>query len=181
MEDLSLHILDISENSITAGASTIEITINEDTKQNTLLLEIKDNGKGLDRETQQKVLDPFYTTRETRRVGLGLSLLAQAAKEAEGDLTLQSQEGKGTTVTARFAHDHIDRKPLGNIAETLITLIIARGLEIDLVYRHRKNGAAFLFDTREIKEELQDVPINNPEVLHFLKQTITNGLKDLKK
>jgi anti-sigma regulatory factor (Ser/Thr protein kinase) len=179
LEDLSLHILDIAENSIAAGAAKIEIAIDEDTRRNLLLLRITDDGKGLDEETRQKVLDPFYTTRQTRRVGLGLPLLAQAAREAEGDISVQSQEGKGTTVTATFVHDHIDRKPLGNIADTLIALIAAKGPDIDIVYEHRRNGGGFLLDTHDIKEELQDVPIDNPGVLKYLKETITSGLKEL--
>jgi anti-sigma regulatory factor (Ser/Thr protein kinase) len=184
LEDLSLHILDICENSIEADATKIEIMIEENTVQNTLLLTIKDNGKGLDKETMSKVLDPFYTTRKTRRVGLGLPMLAQAAKEAEGDLKIESQKGKGTTITAQFVHNHIDRKPLGDIAGTLIALITARGTErsgTDIVYEHRKNGDAFLFNTREIKKELQDVPITHPEVLNLLRKIITNGLKNLVK
>ncbi len=179
MEDLSLHILDIGENSITAGASLIQITINENSEENTLFLKIQDNGTGLDEETRKKVLDPFYTTKGSKRIGLGLPLLAQAAREAGGELTLRSEAGKGTTVLARFVLDHIDRKPLGNIAETLVTLIAAKGREVDIFYRHFKNGKDFLVDTREIKEGLQDVPITSPEVLNFLKDAVNNGLKDL--
>lgn len=181
MEDLSLHILDIGENSIAAGASLIRITINENTEENRLFLKIQDNGPGLDEEAIQKVLDPFYTTKGTKPVGLGLPLLAQAAREAGGDLNLRSEVGKGTTVLARFVLDHIDCKPLGNIAETLITLIAAKGTEVDFLYRHFKNGTDFLFDTREVKAELKDVPITDPGVLNYLKEAVNNGLKDLLK
>ncbi|MCP4150838.1 MAG: ATP-binding protein [bacterium] len=172
MQDLSLHILDIAENSTSAGASLIEISVTENTKQNTLILTIKDNGAGLDKEEQIKVLDPFYSTKKTRRIGLGLPLLAQAAKEAEGDLSLTSKKGKGTTITARFTHDHIDRKPLGDIASTLIALIAGSGSDMDFQYKHLKDGNGFQLDTREIKEELQEVPINTTEVLNYLKETI---------
>jgi hypothetical protein len=181
LEDLSLHILDVCENSIKADAAKIEIMIDEDTIGNTLLLEIKDNGKGLDKKTLSKVLDPFYTTRKTRRVGLGLPMLAQAAKEAEGDINIESQKGEGTTITVKFVHNHIDRKPLGNIAETIISLISMEQSDIDIVYTHQRDGSGFQFDTREIKEELQDVPINNPEVINFLRETINDGLKELEK
>ncbi len=172
MEDLSLHILDIGENSIAAGASRIQVTINENTEENTLFLKIQDNGTGLDEETREKVLDPFYTTKGSRAIGLGLPMLAQAAREADGELNLRSEKGKGTTVMARFVLDHIDCKPLGDIAETLVTLIAAKGREVDILYRHFKNGNDFILDTREIKEELQDVPITSPEVLNFLKEGI---------
>jgi signal transduction histidine kinase len=181
LEDLSLHLLDIAENSLEAGATVIEVVIDEDLRRNRLLLQVKDNGRGLDPEVRRQVLDPFYTSKTTHRVGLGLPLLAQAAKEAEGDLTIDSQAGKGTTLTAQFVYDHIDRKPLGDLAATLITLIAAKGLGIDISYRHRKNDEEFFFDTREIKEELQEVPINTPEVLNFLRETIASGINDLKK
>jgi anti-sigma regulatory factor (Ser/Thr protein kinase) len=181
LEDISLHLLDIAENSIEAGATAIDIVIDEDSRQNRLLLQIKDNGRGLDAETRRKVLDPFYTTKTTRRVGMGIPLLAQAAKEAQGNLTIDSREGKGTTLTAAFTYNHIDRKPLGNIAATLVTLIAGSGLQVDFNYLHRKNGEEFLFNTREIKAGLQEVPINNPEVLTFLKENLENGLSDLLK
>ena len=184
MQDLSLHILDISENSIAAGATKIKIKINEDIRGNKLVLEIEDNGRGMDKETRQKVLDPFYTTKTTEtssEAGLGIPLLAQSAQEAEGNLKIKSKIGKGTTIIAEFVYDHLDRRPLGNMADTMIALITGRGTDIDIVYEHCRNGDGFILDTRDIKEELQEVPINNPEVLHFLKQIITNGLKDLEK
>jgi hypothetical protein len=181
LQDLSLHILDISENSIAAGATNINIKINEDIKGNKLVLEIEDNGKGLDKETQQKVLDPFYTTKKNGEVGLGIPMLAHSVKEAEGNLKINSQLGKGTIITAQFVYDHIDRKPLGDMADTIITLITGRGRDIDIVYEHCRNGDGFQLDTRDIKEELQDVPINNPEVLNYLRESIKNGLKDLEK
>jgi hypothetical protein len=179
LQDLSLHILDISENSIEAGATKINIMINEDTKGNKLMLKIEDNGSGLDEETRQKILDPFYTTKKDKEAGLGISLLAQSAQEADGDLEINSQNGKGTTVTAQFVYDHLDRKPLGNMADTIIALLTGRGADIDIVYEHNKDGDGFTLDTRDIKEELQEVPIDNPEVLNLLMETINNGLKDL--
>lgn len=181
MKDLSMHILDICENSIDAGAKLIEITIDEDTQKNILSLKIADNGKGLEESILKKVLDPFYTTRTTRRVGLGFPLLSQAAKEADGNIDIQSKKGEGTTVAATFVHNHIDRKPLGNIPETITTLIAGRGLEIDIVYNHCRDGCSFLLDTREIKKELQDVPINNPEILSFLQKYVEEGLNDIQK
>lgn len=145
------------------------------------MLKIIDNGKGLDEETQRKILDPFYTTKTTRRIGLGIPMLAQSAREAEGDLNIESQVGKGMTVTARFVYDHIDRRPLGDIAGTITALLTGKGLEVDIIYRHRRDGNSFVFDTKEIKAELQEVPINNPEVLSFLKKTIEEELQELVK
>ncbi|HHE38370.1 MAG TPA: ATP-binding protein, partial [Candidatus Cloacimonetes bacterium] len=122
MEDLSLHILDVVENSITANASKIIIKIREEKEKDLLVIEIKDNGKGMNEETVKKVLDPFYTTRTTRRVGLGLSLLQQAAKESNGDFEINSKPGVGTEIKASFQDSHIDRKPIGDMNSTIVTL-----------------------------------------------------------
>lgn len=148
MEDLSLHILDIAENSIIASAKRIEIRIEEDEAKDLLTIEIKDDGKGMDKQTLKKVLDPFFTTRTTRRVGLGLSLLAQAARETDGNLELDSRNGEGTTVRASFRFSHPDRKPVGDILETIRTLVVGHP-EIDFLYEHKKNDSIYRFDTRE--------------------------------
>jgi len=149
MEDLSLHILDIAENSISASASRIEIRIDEDRAGDLLTVEITDNGKGMDESMLKKALDPFFTTRTTRRVGLGLPLLAQAAKESGGTIELDSEPGRGTTVKATFRLSHPDCKPVGDIGQTIRTLVIAHP-EIDFVYEHKTNDSAYRFDTREI-------------------------------
>jgi anti-sigma regulatory factor (Ser/Thr protein kinase) len=139
MQDLSLHILDVVENSIAAGASRIEIRIVEETRKDRLTLEIVDNGRGMDAETRRKALDPFYTTRSTRRVGLGLPLLAQAARESGGILEIDSEPGRGTTVRAVFKLSHPDRKPLGDIPETLRTIVSGRP-ELDLHFEYRRDS-----------------------------------------
>jgi len=139
MEDLSLHILDIVENSISASANRIEILIAEDTHRDLLCLEIKDNGKGMDAEARVRALDPFFTTRTTRRVGLGLPLLAQAARESGGKLEITSEPGRGTTIKAVFQLSHPDRKPLGDIAETLRTILSGRP-ELDLQFEYKRDS-----------------------------------------
>lgn len=149
MEDLSLHILDVAENSISSSAKRIEIRINEDSENDVLIVEIKDDGKGMDEQTLHKALDPFFTTRTTRRVGLGLPLLAQAARETEGKIDLDSRPGRGTTVKATFGYSHPDRKPIGDILETIRTLVMGHP-EIVFLYEHTKNGSVYRFDTREI-------------------------------
>ncbi len=148
MEDLSLHILDIAENSISGSAKRIEIRIDEDRTEDLLTIEIRDDGKGMDEQTLQKALDPFFTTRTTRRVGLGLPLLAQAARESDGRIELDSKPGRGTTVRATFTYSHVDRKPLGDIDETICTLVAGHP-EIDILYEHKRNGSIYHFDTRE--------------------------------
>ena len=149
MEDLSLHILDVAENSISGSAKRIEIRIDEDQEKDVLTIEINDDGKGMDEQMLQKALDPFFTTRTTRRVGLGLPLLAQAARETDGKIELDSKPGGGTTVKATFCYSHPDRKPMGDIHETIRTLVTGHP-EIDFLYEHKKNGSVYRFDTREI-------------------------------
>lgn len=148
MEDISLHILDIAENSIAGSAKRIEIRIEEDPAKDVLTIEIADDGKGMDEQTLQKVLDPFFTTRTTRKVGLGLSLLAQSTRESGGTVELRSAPGRGTTVKATFHPSHPDCKPMGDIYETMRTLVAGHP-EIDFLLDHKSNGSVYRFDTRE--------------------------------
>lgn len=177
MEDLSLHILDIAENSVAARADKIKIQITEDTKRDVLSLEIIDNGIGMDEETTKKALDPFYTTKTVRRFGFGLSLLSEATKTANGSFSIESKKGKGTRIWATFQLRHIDRQPMGDMGQTMITLLVGYP-EIDFVYVHKKNGLEYILDTGEIKAQLGDVPINAPEVLKIIKENLKQGLKD---
>jgi anti-sigma regulatory factor (Ser/Thr protein kinase) len=149
MEDLSLHILDIAENSIMASAGRIEISIDEDEARDLLTLEISDDGRGMDEEALKKALDPFFTTRTTRRVGLGLALLAQAARESGGKLDISSRPNEGTRVRATFRLSHPDCKPMGDIAETIQTLVLSHR-EIHFLFEHKTNGSIHRFDSREI-------------------------------
>lgn len=152
MEDLSLHILDIVENSIAAMAKRIEIRIDEDRAKDLVTIEIKDDGKGMDEQTVKKALDPFFTTRTTRRVGLGLSLLAQAAEDSEGTFDISSGPGKGTTVKATLRLSHPDCKPMGDISQTIQVLVTSHP-EIDFLYEHKSDNSTYRFDTREISRE----------------------------
>ena len=150
MEDLSLHILDLVENSVRSEAKLIEISLVEDQAHDLIRLEIRDDGKGMEVENCARAADPFFTTKAGRRIGLGLALLAQAAKEAEGDFHVSSLPDAGTTVTATFRWSHPDRKPLGDIPATLETLVAAyRG--VDFVYEQRVGAEITRFDTREVR------------------------------
>jgi len=149
MEDLSLHILDVVENSIAANASKIIIKIIEEKEKDLLVIEIKDNGRGMNEETINKVLDPFYTTRTTRRVGLGLSLLQQAAKESNGDFEINSKPGVGTEIKASFQDSHIDRKPIGDMNSTIVTLITSHP-EINFIYEYQDEEDNYVLDSKEI-------------------------------
>ena len=178
MQDLSLHILDIVENSLAAGSRRVEIRIVEDLRADRMTIEIVDDGCGMDEEMVRRAMDPFFTTKTVRRVGLGLPLLAEACRMSNGQLCLQSCPGGGTTVKASFQRSHIDRKPLGNMGDTLITLIVGHP-EVDLFYEHRKDGAYFSLDTREIKAELGEVPLNAPQIVTALRAGILSGLQEL--
>lgn len=152
MEDLSLHILDIVENSIAAMAGRIEIRVEEDRARDLVTIEIKDDGNGMDEQTLKKAIDPFFTTRKIRRVGLGLSLLAQAARDSEGTFDLSSRLGEGTTVNATFRLSHPDCKPMGDIGQTMQVLVTAHP-EIDFLYEHKKDNSIYRFDTKEAGRE----------------------------
>ena len=171
MEDLSLHILDIVENSVAAQADMIEIRVTEDKKNNLLSVEIIDNGIGMDKETKKKVLDPFYTSKTVRRFGLGLPLLSEAAKAANGQLSIESTKGEGTKVKADFQYTHIDRKPLGDMGQTIIILIIGNP-ETDFIYMHKKNSDMYILDTRKIKAQLKEAPLNSPAGIRMIKEDL---------
>jgi len=156
MEDISLHILDIVENSIAASAKSVKITIDEDIENDLLAVEISDDGQGMDEDTLRRVLDPFFTTKTVRRVGLGLPMLAQAARESGGDIEIESKVGGGTRVRATFQHSHTDRKPLGDIPETLSTLILANP-EIEFLYEHKKGNQYYRLDTKELKNRETEI------------------------
>ncbi len=178
MKELSLHILDIAKNSVKAKASLIEIAISEDAEKNLLSITIADNGCGMSPEFLKTVRDPFSTTRTTRKVGMGISLFEAAANGSGGKLDIASKEGEGTTLTATFAHDHIDRAPLGDMAGTMVVLI-SGSPEIDFLYRHEKNGKSFAADTREFRQVLGDIPLDTPDVLSWIDGYIKEGLSDL--
>lgn len=176
MEDLSLHILDIVENSVAAKADRIEIRILEDKKRDLLSVEVIDNGAGMDKNAVEKALDPFYTTKTVRRFGFGLPLLSEAAKAANGHLSIQSETGEGTKIKADFQNSHIDRKPLGDIGQTIITLI-AGNPEIDLIYVHKKNNHLYRLDTRRIKKQLKDMPLNSPYGIRMIREDLKKDTK----
>lgn len=176
MKELSLHILDIVQNSISAQANNIEININEDVPENKYIIEIRDDGVGMDEEMLKNVTDPFFTTRTTRKVGVGLSLFQQNAEQTGGSMTLESKPGEGTTVKAIFGYNHIDRLPLGDMAGTM-TLLIGANPKIRFVYNHITPLSEFEFDTNEVKEELGKVPINHPDILKALKELIEENLE----
>lgn len=176
MKELSLNVLDIAENSVKARASLIEISIAE--SDETLTLTIADNGCGMKPDILEGVINPFYTTRTTRKVGLGVPLLKMAAEQTGGSVTIESfhesdyPDRHGTVVTAVFYKNHIDFTPLGDIVSTMVTLIQGSP-QLDFVFKHTSEDLDVALDTREMREVLGDeVPLNMPEVLHWIADSL---------
>jgi len=167
MRELSLHILDLIQNSIEAGASTVTLEIMEDTRVDKLIIRVSDNGRGMDASIRSQVTDPFVTTRTTRKVGLGLPLIEMSTKRCDGYLTIHSVVGEGTVVEAGYRHSHWDRPPLGDMVETLKSVIIANP-SLDFRFSHVFNAAEFSVRTNEITSILGDISLTHPDVLEWL-------------
>jgi len=175
MEDLSLHVLDIAENSIAAGATRITVIINENRKRNLLTLRVTDNGRGMSRAELRRARNPFFTTKE-KRTGLGLPLLAQTAEHCGGGLMIATRPGKGTRVEARFRYGHIDRPPLTNMRGTMMALVFGHP-EIDFRYRHRKDGRVFTFVSRRFIPARLAAGMPAPETIGRVRRHLGAGLR----
>lgn len=167
MKDLSLHILDIVHNSISAKATVIQIEIVENREKNLYQLTITDNGRGISPEMLPDVTDPFVTSRKTRKVGMGLSLLKQKAEQAGGNLEVQSEVNKGTIVKCMFEHDHLDRPALGDISGVMVQFLAAFPA-IHFIYTHQTPQNTYIFDSDEVYTVLDGVPISEPEIRKYL-------------
>ena len=178
MREISLHILDIVQNSIVAGASLVTVTITENSKENLFEVVIVDNGKGMDQGLLERVIDPFTTSRSTRKVGLGIPLFKLAAENTGGSFKITSEVGVGTTVCASFVLDSIDRQPLGDISGTMLGLFTSYE-SVDFYYRHETDGKVFEADTRELKKVLNGIPFSEPAVYEWLNSFLTEGEQEL--
>lgn len=179
MEEISLHVLDIVQNSLSAGATLINIEVDEQEESDTLTIQITDNGKGMPPELLEKVTDPFVTTRTTRKVGLGISLFMQGVKATGGDFIIKSEVGRGTLLRATYRRSHIDRQPLGDMAGTIRTLVLCNP-EIDFEYVRRFNGKTFTLDTRELRKALgSEVPLAAPMVQAWIQEYLSEGEEEL--
>jgi len=179
MKEISLNILDIAENSVKASASLTEIYIDESSDK--LTLTIKDDGCGMDEQTVKSVIDPFYTTRKTRKVGLGIPLLKLACEQTGGTLTITSQTSEsdhGTTVTAVFLKNHIDFTPLGDVISSIVTLIQGHP-DTDFLFRHVTDRGLVELDTRELRTVLEDVPIDTYEVICWIRDNLGEQYEDI--
>ena len=171
MRELSLNILDIAQNSIAAGASLTTITVAEDTVKHELTITVSDNGCGMTAEQVVNVLDPFFTTRTTRKVGMGIPLFKLAAEQTGGCLKIESEKGKGTTTSALFKTDSIDFTPLGDVTSTVV-ILISMNTDRDFIYTRSRDSESFTLNTAEMREILGGVPLDEPEVVQWMKDYI---------
>lgn len=181
MREIALHLLDIAENSVAADSKNISLHVHEDLSHDRLSACVIDDGRGMDAATAQRVQDPFYTTRTTRNVGLGIPLLKVAAESTEGSFSLQSEPGKGAWVEAEFRHSHIDRMPLGDLSATFLTLLVAHP-QINWTFLYRvtdpdKQSRDFLLESAELRSQLGDISLTEPEVLTFLRSLFEEGIE----
>lgn len=182
MREIALHLLDIAENSVAADAHTITLAVCEDLQHDRLSASVTDDGKGMDAEMAAKVVDPFVTSRTTRKVGLGIPLFKAAAEACNGGLEIQSELKKGTRLAVEFQHSHIDRMPLGDLASTLLTLVVAYP-HIRWIFQYTAVPASgmqpetFIMNTQDLMDELGDIPLSEPVVLRYLRETIECGLR----
>ncbi len=177
MRELALHLLDIAENGVNAGATRIVIEVAEDLRTDRLQLAVEDNGRGMDEDLLKRVIDPFTTSRTTRKVGLGIPMLKLAAEMCGGGVEIKSMPGVGTRLTADFQRSHIDRMPLGDVAGTMLTLMVGWP-QINWVLKYRINDSEFEFDDAPIKQELGDVPLSEPTILTYLRESLRDGIRE---
>ncbi len=178
MRELSLHILDLAQNSLAAGATQLDIRVTEDLAGNRLTIQVVDNGRGMSAERSQAVLDAFVTSRTTRKVGFGLPLLKLAAEQAGGGLWIESRLGEGTSVQAEFQYDHLDRAPLGDMSGTLVS-ILTLNEHCRLRYWHQRGDRLFTFDSEQLGAVLSPVPFGHPQVVAWLGQYIRENQESL--
>jgi hypothetical protein len=186
MKEISLHLLDLAENSVSAGAQSVHISVSEDFRADRLTVSVQDDGAGMSAEMVQQVTDPFFTSRTTRKVGLGIPLLKSTAEACHGGMNIQSKPGAGTRVEATFQHSHIDRMPLGDIASTFLTLAIAHP-ETHWIFTYTYNPPykgsprVFEFDDQPIKQTLDGFPLTHPGVIAYIRTTLEEGIAEARR
>jgi hypothetical protein len=178
VRELSQHITDLIENSVRAEARRVQVTLEEDLAADLVTARVEDDGRGMSPEVVAAAMDPFYTTRSCRKVGLGLPLAQATAERCGGRLEIESALGRGTKVTMRLGRSHVDRPPLGNIRATVMAALVGHP-EVEISYRHRVGDRSFELDSAAIKRELDGVPISHPLVLGWLERFLSQGLAEV--
>jgi anti-sigma regulatory factor (Ser/Thr protein kinase) len=175
VEDICFHLIDLVQNSLAAGARNIQLNIVESKNQDTLTLEVADDGRGMDNQTTEKVQDPFFTTKSFKKVGLGIPLLKATAQSCQGDFSIRSQVGRGTEVKASMQRSHLDCPPLGNLEETLLSLLASLD-QANLQFFYRSDRDEFSVSSGAIRQQIGELHFSHPEVYRFLKEYIHEGL-----
>lgn len=179
MRELSLNVMDIAQNSITANATLVEIAVEESATCDSLCITIKDNGKGMTQEQVANVTDPFFTSRTTRKVGLGVPLFKMAAEQTGGSFLIDSQINVGTVTRACFVPSNVDMTPLGDINST-VSILIRCNPKIDFVFSHSTDKSGFVLDTRQLREVLgSDVPLDNPDVICWIEDYLKEQTQNI--
>jgi len=175
VEDICFHLLDLVQNSAAAGAKNIQVNFEESENHDSLTLEVADDGRGMDEQTLEKVQDPFFTTKSFKKVGLGIPLLKATAQVCHGDFNIRSALGRGTEVHARLQRSHLDCPPLGNLPETLLSLLVSLD-PINLHFFYRSDRGEFSVSSNAIRLQVGELHFSHPEIYHFLKEYIHEGL-----
>ena len=161
--------MDVAQNSVRAEASLVTITVEESDKNDSLSISIEDNGCGMTEEQVSQVIDPFFTTRTTRKVGLGVPLFKLSAEQTGGSFEIRSKLGEGTVTTARYVKSHVDMTPLGDINST-VEILIRCNPQIDFVFTRTNDNGSFTLDTRELRAVLEGVSLDTPDVTEWIRQ-----------
>jgi signal transduction histidine kinase len=178
MRELSLNVMDVAQNSVRAEADLVRITVEESDKEDRLTIVIADNGCGMTEDQVRQVIDPFFTTRTTRKVGLGVPLFKLSAEQTGGSFDIQSKVGEGTTTTASYVKSHVDMTPLGDINST-VKILIQCNPQIDFIFTHSTDKGSFTLDTRELREVLGDVSLDTPDVLEWIGQYLEENTQNI--
>lgn len=176
MNELSLYILDLAQNSVAAKATRIRISIEIDTDNDKIRVLLEDNGCGMDEALLRSVVSPFTTTRKTRKVGLGIPMIKQLCEMCEGEFGIESKVGEGTTLSLTFTRSHVDLPPMGAIEDTLVSLINGSPEDIEFEFSYRYGESLFEFSTQEVRKVLDGVPLNTPDVLMWIRGYLEEGI-----
>lgn len=179
MDEISLHILDIVENSITAGSTKILLRIIKDTNKNIIKVIVKDNGKGMTPEQLKMSTNPFYSTKKQGKGGLGLALIKQTCEQCECTFNMDSKLGLGTLVEATMLIDHPDRPVMGDLTSTVVSLIAGLNENLNMIFEVNADEFNYKLDTSEIRKELDGMPLNHPAVMQFMKNDIKENIEDI--
>ncbi len=178
MRELSLNVMDVAQNSVRANAGLVTITVTESDKSDSLTISIADDGCGMTEEQVSQVIDPFFTTRTTRKVGLGVPLFKLSAEQTGGSFDIKSELGKGTVTTASYVKSHVDMTPLGDINST-VSILIRCNPDIDFVFTRTTDKGSFTLDTRELRVVLEGVPLDTPDVLEWIEQYLKENTENI--